>query len=419
MTLYISYIVLGVLFQSLVICATAEPFVRRTLQDCHQDVFHIQNVGTNQCLALKSHAMETGRTELLVIMETCDSTAKRQQWTQIAADFLVRSHFDSSKCLFPSMSSLLVLNDCDDEHWVHASWEIYSDETIRNTNHEETCWDQHESALVLSECVANRQEQLWTSFSSEPSCPDTDVRSSRAENSTVSSNDTNLANNGNSTDNNNWFNPQAIEDSVDSMGPWGIFYFGLVYVAIELLCIPAVPLTITAGYLFGIGRGFAVVVISAGIAAAMSFTIGRTLLRSYVLRKMEAYPKFKKLDKAVGKEGFRVMLLIQMSPFFPFAFGNYIYATTSIKFWAFWCGTVLGISPGSFVYVYSGHVGEELLGDASGMIYPWYVYILFLLLIIIILHFIASTANRIIENMDEEEADEVDKEDLEKLTPIT
>ncbi|KAL3938664.1 MAG: hypothetical protein SGBAC_006478 [Bacillariaceae sp.] len=416
MAVYNTYIVVGVIFQLLVAYATADAVVLRTLDDCNQDVFHIQNVGTRQCVALKSHAMQSGRAELRAVIETCDIEAKRQQWTQIAADFLVRSYFDNSQCLFPSKRSQVILRDCDVEHWMDTSWEIYSDDTIRNTNHEETCWDQHGSALVMSECIANRQQQLWTSFSSDPSCTDTYIQSSRARNSTLSMNITNVANTDNSTDSNSWFNPQAIEDSVNAMGPWGIYYFGLVYLAIELLCIPAVPLTITAGYLFGIWRGFAVVLISAATAAAMSFAIGRTLLRSFVLRKMEAYPKFKKLDKAVGTEGFRVIFLIQISPFFPFAIGNYVYATTSINFWAFWCGTVLGISPGSFIYAYSGHVGQTLISDGSGMLYPWYVYIIFLLVIIAMLHLIAATANRIVEKMDEEEGD---NEALEKLAPTT
>ncbi|CAJ1953622.1 unnamed protein product [Cylindrotheca closterium] len=401
--------------------ATAEPFVQRTLKDCnHQDVFHIQNSGTQRCIALKSHAEESGRTELRAIMETCDDVAKRQQWTQIAADFLVRSHFDSSKCLFPSKSSIVALVDCEDENWMDASWEKYSDKTIRNTDHEDDCWDEHHGKyLVLSECVANRQEQLWTSFSSDPSCPDTVIRDkSRAGNTTDSTNNTNIASTDNSTDSNSWFNPQAIEDHVNALGPWGIYYFGLVYVAFVTVCIPAVPLTITAGYLFGIWKGFAVVWISAGTAAALSFTIGRTLLRSYVLRKLEGYPTFKKLDKALGNEGFRVMFLIQISPFFPFSMGNYFYATTSINFWSFWFGTLLGICPESFVYCYSGHVGQTLLGDASGMIYPWYVYILFLLVSIVILHLLVTTVNRIVEEMNEEE-EEVDNEHLEKLTPVT
>jgi uncharacterized membrane protein YdjX (TVP38/TMEM64 family) len=73
-----------------------------------------------------------------------------------------------------------------------------------------------------------------------------------------------------------------VEEVVASLGPWGYFYFALVYIVAEILAVPAVPLTASSGYLFGLFHGTAVVLISATVAASISFTIGRTLLRSTV-----------------------------------------------------------------------------------------------------------------------------------------
>lgn len=393
----------ALLIPALVMVAAAEPVTRSTSEDCNPEVFHIQNVGTDDCIALRSRALPSGRSELLTVLELCDSSAKRQQWSQIEADFMVRSDFDSSKCLFPSHGSQITLFDCDDENWMDASWQKYSDNTIRNTDNDDMCWDQHGQALFLTECLVDRQEQLWTSFSSESSCQDFAARSD--------SNSTSIVNSTLS-----WFNPQVIEENVNSMGNLGIFYFGLIYVAIEIFCIPAVPLTITAGYLFGMWKGTAVVVVSASIAAGISFNLGRRFLRSWVLRKLEFYPKFRKLDKAVAKDGFRVILLIQMSPFFPFAMGNYFYGTTSVNFFEYWAGTALGITPGSFAYCYSGKVGQTLLSNKWDSTFPWYVYLLILLVIIGLLHLIASTALRILEGLNE---DEEEDENLEKLNPIS
>lgn len=81
-----------------------------------------------------------------------------------------------------------------------------------------------------------------------------------------------------------FFSPSLskIENSVSSMGPMGYVYFSVVYILAEILAVPAVPLTASSGYLFGIWKGSAVVLFSASIAAATSFMIGRTLLRSTV-----------------------------------------------------------------------------------------------------------------------------------------
>jgi uncharacterized membrane protein YdjX (TVP38/TMEM64 family) len=73
-----------------------------------------------------------------------------------------------------------------------------------------------------------------------------------------------------------------VQQAVSDMGPAGYLLFAAVYIVAEVLAVPAMPLTASSGYLFGLVRGTAVVAISATIAAAVSFLIGRTLLRSTV-----------------------------------------------------------------------------------------------------------------------------------------
>ena len=208
--------------------------------------------------------------------------------------------------------------------------------------------------------------------------------------------------------------PGAALDKVveltDSMGTLGIAYFGIAYCIAEILAIPAIPLTASAGYLFGPVKGTAIVLFSASIAAAISFTIGRTLLRDYVEGVLVDYPKFAKLDRAIGREGFKLMLLLRLSPIFPFALSNYLYGATSINFTSFFGGTVLGFAPGTIAYVYTGYVGKALNGGAGSDVYPWYVYLGGLSLFAGVLKVVADTATRVVEEIEaEEEADaEVD-----------
>ena len=60
----------------------------------------------------------------------------------------------------------------------------------------------------------------------------------------------------------------------------GMIYFSSFYILAEILAIPAVPLlTASSGYLFGLIPGTVTCLLSASIAASISFVIGRTFLR--------------------------------------------------------------------------------------------------------------------------------------------
>jgi uncharacterized membrane protein YdjX (TVP38/TMEM64 family) len=195
---------------------------------------------------------------------------------------------------------------------------------------------------------------------------------------------------------------QNVVETVESMGPLGIFYFGAVYTVAEVLAIPAIPLTASAGYLFGVQEGTAIVLLSASIAAAVSFIIGRTFLRNYVEKALDGYPKFKRIDAAIGREGFKLMLLLRLSPIFPFALSNYLYGVTSVKFWPYFWGTMIGFTPGTIAYVYTGEIGKALTLD-SATAEPWYVYVGGLAIFSGFLKIVADVATGIIEDLEEEE----------------
>ena len=194
---------------------------------------------------------------------------------------------------------------------------------------------------------------------------------------------------------------EAVVESVESMGSIGFFYFGVMYTIAEILAIPAIPLTASAGYLFGVRDGTVVVLFSASIAAAVSFLIGRTFLRKYVEKAIENYPDFKRIDRAIGEEGFRLMLLLRLSPIFPFALSNYFYGATKIGFWPYFFGTMLGFTPGTIAYVYTGEIGKSLTIDSTGS-EPWYVYVGLLTAFSVGLKVIADVASGIIENVEED-----------------
>jgi uncharacterized membrane protein YdjX (TVP38/TMEM64 family) len=199
-------------------------------------------------------------------------------------------------------------------------------------------------------------------------------------------------------------NPQAVLGSfienVKDMGPIGALYFGLFYLIAETLAVPATPLALSAGYLFGLTEGFAVVLAAATIAACIGFFVGKTFLRTYVERILVENPKFAKLDRAVGERGFKLLVLIRLSPIFPFSISNYIYGASSIDFPSYFWGTLLGFTPSTFAYVYTGMVGKEVMLGEDGQ--PWYVYLAGFSVLVTLLKLVTDVATGIIEAIEDE-----------------
>jgi len=170
------------------------------------------------------------------------------------------------------------------------------------------------------------------------------------------------------------FSNEYIQDlfrTVESMGTSGQFLYGLTYFLLELVAVvPALPLTLGAGYLFGVVKGTTIVSISSTMAAAISFLMARYGLRSRVSKLASNYPVFRKLDRAIGKQGFKIVFLLRMSPLLPFAISNYLYGLTAISFGPYLLASWIGMLPGSVAYVLGGAAGRELgnvtSGDMSG-----------------------------------------------------
>ena len=92
-----------------------------------------------------------------------------------------------------------------------------------------------------------------------------------------------------------------MDAQVESLGPLGYLYFSIIYIVLEILALPAIPLTASAGYLFGVLPGTFVTLLSATIAAGVSFLIGRTFLRSYIEKLAKDNKTFQVFQKELPR----------------------------------------------------------------------------------------------------------------------
>lgn len=110
-----------------------------------------------------------------------------------------------------------------------------------------------------------------------------------------------------------------------------MIYFGLFYVVAELIAIPATPLTLSAGCLFGVTNGTLIVLAAGLVSSIIGFILGRVFLRDKVEGVLDDKPTFSKVDRAVGSNGLQMLVLARLTPIFPFCLLNYFYGASSIS----------------------------------------------------------------------------------------
>ncbi len=162
---------------------------------------------------------------------------------------------------------------------------------------------------------------------------------------------------------------------VQDKGTGGLVAYALVYIAACVLFIPGSILTLGAGFIFGVVKGTALVSVSAATGATLSFLAGRYLARDWVSARVAGNQKFKSLDDAVAREGWKIVGLTRLSPVFPFNMLNYGYGLTRVTLKEYFFATWIGTFPGTLLYVYLGSAAGSLASLSEQKTSPWVTWI--------------------------------------------
>ncbi|KAG2493096.1 hypothetical protein HYH03_008759 [Edaphochlamys debaryana] len=201
-------------------------------------------------------------------------------------------------------------------------------------------------------------------------------------------------------------------EAVDTWGPWGYAAYAGVYMALEVLAVPAIPLTMTAGVIFGPIPGTLITSLSGTAAATVAFLIARYAARDKVMRWARRNTKFAAIDKAIAKDGFKFVTLLRLSPLLPLAASNYLYGLTSVDLRSYVAGSFLGMLPGTYAYVTAGHLGKAALveGEGSLGVESWQV-VLGLGVTLLAIGYVGRLAKTAIEEADQQSDIEEDGRD--------
>jgi len=152
--------------------------------------------------------------------------------------------------------------------------------------------------------------------------------------------------------------PTEFDQWILAKGPEGLLIFTAGYAAATVLLIPGSLLTMATGFAFGIFWGITVATVGSAIGDTIAFLIARYLARENIRRFALRNHKFTAMDDAIGEHGWKIVLLLRLSPLIPFNMSNYLYGLTAIRFWPYVFASVAGTLPANLVFVYVGAAGK-------------------------------------------------------------
>jgi len=158
---------------------------------------------------------------------------------------------------------------------------------------------------------------------------------------------------------------------VQQLGTVGVIVFIVAYALATVLFVPGWIFTVSAGLIYGVFGGTLVALTGAVIGASLAFLVARYLLRRNIEQLTRKNPRFGAIDKAIGKNGWKIVGLLRLSPLIPFNLSNYFYGITSIGFASYVLVSAIGMIPGTLLYAYLGAIGQVGVSEGGATHGKW------------------------------------------------
>jgi len=142
---------------------------------------------------------------------------------------------------------------------------------------------------------------------------------------------------------------------------WSAPAFVAAYAIASTLGLPASPLTLAGGAIFGVGLGSVLNWAGATLGAFCAYTVARRLGGDAVRALLGA--RGNALDRLAGDDAFPALVRLRLIPVIPFNGLNFGAGLAGVRPFPFLASTALGIIPGTVVYTY---FADALLAGAAG-----------------------------------------------------
>ena len=154
-------------------------------------------------------------------------------------------------------------------------------------------------------------------------------------------------------------NLARLKQTIEGYGAAGPLLYIAGYILAVVFFVPGLPITLLGGLAFGPVRGTVYVSIAATIGAGLAFLVARYALRGMVEGWVRSNPRLARMDGAVARDGWRIVMVTRLVPLFPFNLQNYAYGLTRIGFWTYLLTSWICMLPGTAAYTFAGGALSE------------------------------------------------------------
>lgn len=152
----------------------------------------------------------------------------------------------------------------------------------------------------------------------------------------------------------------ALLTWIDRQGLIGPLLFVAIMALVVILLVPGVMLTTGAGFAFGVIEGSIAVVLGTTLGATVAFLLARYGFGERAAGIVQRHARLKAISDEFAAEGWKIVLVTRLVPFFPFKLSNYVFGLTKIPLRGFVGGTLIGEIPLSVHNVYLGSMAADL-----------------------------------------------------------
>lgn len=153
---------------------------------------------------------------------------------------------------------------------------------------------------------------------------------------------------------------------IASYGTLAPIIYVLIYSLAPVLFLPALPLTLVGGIVFGPIWGVVYTIVGATMGASLAFLVARYAARDWVAARLTG-PKWERLDREVAQHGWKVVVFTRLIPAFPFNLLNYAFGLTKVRFVHYLLASFVCMIPATVAFIV---FSSSLLDLLSGRVSP-------------------------------------------------